>query len=71
MALQEPRCLQRNCIQFQGATWLGRTEKSEVVFCNAFPEGIPNDIAYGDNLHLAPIKKQGNTITFEKAELTV
>ena len=30
------------------------SEESEVVFCKAFPDGIPNEIAYGDNPHLEP-----------------
>jgi hypothetical protein len=33
----------------------------------SFPEGIPHEIAYGDNLHLVPLKNQGNDIVFEEA----
>lgn len=41
----------------------------EAWFCNAFPEGIPDEIAYGDNLHLVPLENQGNDIVFEKEEI--
>lgn len=67
--LAEPECFKRQCVYFRGVTWLGRQESSEVNFCNAFSAdvgGIPEDIAYGDNLHLRPKKGQGNDITFEK-----
>ena len=64
--LKIPRCFERKCIHFKGVTWLGKQEKSEINFCNAFPEGISEDITYGDNLHLIPIKGQDNTIVFEK-----
>tara|TARA_Y100000296_G_scaffold18879_1_gene22531 strand:- start:1459 stop:1584 length:126 start_codon:yes stop_codon:yes gene_type:complete len=39
--------------------------------CAAFPVdvgGIPKDIAYGDNLHLSPIKGQKNKVVFEKVK---
>ncbi len=31
-------------------------ELDERLFCDAFPDGIPEEIAYGDNLHLKPVK---------------
>jgi hypothetical protein len=52
--LVEPKCSKRKCIHFQGARWLGDTESTEVVYCTAFPEGIPDDIAYGRNSHKKP-----------------
>ena len=64
--LAEPECFKRNCVHFRGARWLDDEETSEVVYCNAFPDGIPNEIAYGDNLHLEPIEGQDNDIVFEK-----
>lgn len=69
--LAEPRCRIRNCIHYRGITWLGNEESSEVNFCNAFPEGIPNEIVYGDNLHLKPLKSQKNDIIFEKISVEV
>lgn len=52
--LPEPRCFTRNCVHYFGVKWLGPEENSEAHVCNAFPDGIPNEIAYGDNLHLKP-----------------
>ena len=50
--LAEPNCHKRKCRHFQGVRWLGDEETSEVVYCDAFPEGIPGEIAYGDETHL-------------------
>lgn len=69
--LAEPRCFIRNCVHYRGATWFGDEEETENNFCNAFPEGIPEEIAYGDNLHLQPLKNQKNDITFEKVPILV
>ena len=64
--LAEPNCWKRNCKHFGGVKWLGDDESSEVVYCEAFPEGIPSEIAYGDNKHLVKHPKQDNDIVFEK-----
>jgi hypothetical protein len=40
---------------------------SERVVCKAFPERIPDEIAYGDNLHLEPFKGD-NGIQYEPQE---
>jgi len=67
--LQEPRCFTRNCVHFVGVkNRIEGDDLSHVNFCNAFPDGIPDDIAYGDNLHTEPLKNQGNEIVFKKAE---
>jgi hypothetical protein len=49
--LKEPICYKRKCKWFEGAKWLGDQENTEVVYCKAYPDGIPSDIAYGDDLH--------------------
>jgi hypothetical protein len=50
--LAEPRCFTRQCKHFIGARWIDEDEEaSEVPVCPAFPNGIPEDIAYGDTLH--------------------
>tara|TARA_B100000315_G_C14427845_1_gene518719 strand:+ start:155 stop:361 length:207 start_codon:yes stop_codon:yes gene_type:complete len=67
--LKEPRYYTRQCVHYRGVIWLGKEESSEVNSCNAFPDGIPDEIAYGDNLHLKPLKGQGNDIVFEKEEV--
>ena len=63
--IDEPNCSKRNCRYFLGVKWLGDTEVSEVVHCQAFPLGIPQEISYGNNKHLKIFKTQKNDITFE------
>ena len=36
--------------------------------CQAFPEGIPEEILIGDNDHSKPLPDQKNDIVFEKIE---
>lgn len=66
--LDEPKCFTRRCKYFQGVAQPGGTEMSERVICFAFPDGIPGNIAYGDNLHLEPVEGQGNDIVYEQEE---
>lgn len=61
--INQPRCHERGCIHFVGAK--GKKEIDQVVVCTAFPDGIPDDIAYGDNLHLEPVDGD-NGIQFEE-----
>lgn len=65
--IEEPQCYTRKCIHFEGVKQptLGE-EAGEFVYCKAFPNGIPDDIAYGNNKHLVPIPNQKNEIVFEK-----
>ena len=66
--LAEPECYRRKCIHFLGVIKPDgvEIEKGERVNCSAFPMGIPDEIAYGDNLHLKPLPKQKNKIIFKK-----
>jgi hypothetical protein len=52
--LAEPRCWARSCKHYLGVKQAGQDETGEVNYCTAFPSGIPQPIAYGDNLHLEP-----------------
>lgn len=54
--IEEPRCSIRRCIHFQGVKQPNDDEETEIVYCTAFPDGIPNEIAYGSNLHLKPVE---------------
>jgi len=63
--IKEPSCFSRHCTHFQGARWLGKTENTEVLYCKAFPKGIPDIIAYGDNKHEKPFQGD-NGIQYEK-----
>lgn len=53
--LDQPRCFTRRCIHFQGVKQPDGTEGSERPVCAAFPNGIPDAIAYGSNLHKTPV----------------
>jgi hypothetical protein len=65
--LEEPKCSKRNCKHFQGVKWLDpKEEASERPICAAYPDGIPSEIAYGDNPHTAP-HPGDNGIRYEKA----
>lgn len=63
-----PKCYDRHCKFFLGVIQPDGTELSEVNYCKAFPKGIPKEIAYGNNLHVQPIKDQDNDIVFEKGK---
>ena len=65
--LIEPNCNKRHCKHFIGADQPNGTEASERVVCKAFPRGIPDNIAYGENLHLEPVEGD-NGIQFEVEE---
>ena len=50
--LQPPRCWERKCKWFKGVRQPDETEAGgEYVYCEAFPESIPKEIAYGDDPH--------------------
>lgn len=65
--LSEPRCFERNCKHFVGVDQVDMSEETEKVVCKAFPDGIPTKIAYGDDLHLEPVRGD-NGIQFELGE---
>lgn len=67
--LAEPKCYTRKCKHFLGVYQPDDTERFEVVNCEAFPEGIPDNIAYGDNLHEIPTDDQLNEIVYEKEDI--
>ena len=52
MMLVEPQCSIRKCKHLQGCK--GTEEEGQVPVCTAFPDGIPDEISYGDNKHLSP-----------------
>jgi len=52
--LLEPTCYTRECKHYKGVKRLGEEESTEVNYCKAFPDGIPDEIAYGDNKHTEP-----------------
>lgn len=36
--------------------------------CDAFPDGIPDEITSGENEHSKPLPNQGNDIVFEQED---
>ncbi len=64
--LAVPKCYTRRCKHYEGVKWLGDEEASEVNWCPAFPDGIPDDIAYDNNRHLTPIPEQVGAWVFEE-----
>jgi len=65
--LAEPKCFTRKCKHLRGVISDGEGEMGERPTCKAFPDGIPAEIAYGDNLHTEPFEGD-NGITFEEGE---
>ena len=63
-----PNCWKRNCIHYLGILQPDGTEFSERPICKAYPNQIPNDIAYGKDLHLTVRGDQDNQIVFKKEE---
>ena len=44
--LVAPKCYIRKCKHYKGVKWFGDDETTERNICGAFPEGIPNEIAW-------------------------
>ncbi len=61
--LIEPNCSKRECIHYRGPDINDDGEEWHV--CDAFPKGIPDEIAYGENLHLKPFPGD-NGIQYER-----
>jgi len=62
--LETPHCYIRKCKHFKGIKDKG-SELSQVVYCDAFPDGIPSEISYGKVLHFDAYAGD-NGIQFEK-----
>jgi hypothetical protein len=46
--LAEPKCYTRKCKYFIGVKQDNEEEETERNVCKAFPDGIPDEIAYGN-----------------------
>ena len=66
--LLTPECWKRRCKHLQGVISDNESdsnpEENERNVCDAFPDGIPDEIAYGDNPHTSPFPGD-NGIQFE------
>ena len=61
----EPKCWTRRCKHYTGIINDG-DEMTERPACRAYPDGIPEDIAYGNAKHLQVRDDQDNEIVYEK-----
>jgi hypothetical protein len=50
--MSEPMCSVRSCKHLLGVVQSDGSEETERVACVAYPKGIPDEIAYGDDRHL-------------------
>jgi hypothetical protein len=64
--IAEPKCSKRECVHLIGVKQDDEDERTERNYCLAFPDGIPDEIAYGDNLHLQKFPKQKTSYIYEK-----
>ncbi len=68
------RCFERECRYLTGIIDVPNlaadciTDGAHRWACPAFPDGIPDDIAYGDNLHERPDPRQEGALVFEPFE---
>lgn len=52
--IHESKCDVRSCRHYLGVAYVGEGEAGERHVCAAFPDGIPDEIAFGNNKHLKP-----------------
>jgi len=50
--IPQPQCVKRRCKHFVGVTPDDGKGEEQRPICKAFPKGIPDEIAYGNELHL-------------------
>ena len=46
--IQEPKCFRIRCIHYLGILQPNNDESIELPYCKIYPEGISDDIAYGN-----------------------
>jgi hypothetical protein len=71
MAMEQPECSKRECeIWQETGNFIPHTndprDEGTIAVCAAFPKGIPEDIAWGNNPHAKPVKGD-NGIQYKKA----
>jgi len=64
--LSGPKCYTRKCVYYSGVIQPDGTELTETNACTAYPKGIPDDIAYGLDKHLAVRPDQKNKIVYKR-----
>lgn len=71
-SIRAPRCFVRRCHWYGGVKDLASTTGDLMPFyihvCPAFPNGIPEEIAYGTNKHLTLHPQQVGLMLFHKGK---
>lgn len=67
--LRQSQCFKRGCRHFIGAAQPDGTERTERVVCRAYPDGIPREIAYGEDSHSTVRSDQRGEFVFEKSDV--
>lgn len=65
--MKRPRCEERACRHYTGPDKVNGVLRP---CCEAFPRGIPQEIAYGNDLHVAPVAGDRG-IQFEKKRMRI
>ncbi len=68
MQIEEAKCFNRECLHLLGIKLMEGKGLVPQYFCEAFSNGIPEEIAYGNNLHKVPFEGQKNKIVFKKGD---
>ena len=63
-----PKCYTRKCIHYLGFKNEG-VRLTGKVYCKAFPNKIPDRIAYGEDEHSIKANDQENDIIYEKRDM--
>ena len=66
--LRRSKCFQRRCKWFKGIKQDNKDERTERYVCQAFPDGIPGEVSWGDNLHSKVLRGQQGSYVYEKTE---
>ena len=66
--LELPNCRARGCAHWIGIRKKGEDEATERPCCAAYPEGIPEEIAYGHDQHMTLRGDETKDLVFEKSD---
>ena len=63
--IEIPKCYERGCKYYTG---IKKSGKATFNCCKAYPDGIPDEISYGENTHAEVQKDQAGDFVFVKEE---
>jgi len=64
--LKDSNCYTRKCKWYEGVKQPNDDELWEFHYCSAFPDGIPNEINTGEDLHSEVRSDQEGNYTYEE-----